>query len=59
MQHLPSAVVREASRGGDRLNRFADKFTYIGTRERLAMEETFEAKGAIAYAEAWHNCLTP
>ncbi|PAY07377.1 hypothetical protein CK489_16555 [Bradyrhizobium sp. UFLA03-84] len=31
---------------------FADKFAYIGTRERLAMEETFEAKGAIAHAEA-------
>ncbi len=29
---------------------FADKFAYIGTRERLAMEETFEAKGAIAHA---------
>ena len=31
---------------------FADKFAYIGTRERIAMEETFEAKGAVAYAEA-------
>ncbi|WP_210253988.1 hypothetical protein [Bradyrhizobium pachyrhizi] len=31
---------------------FADKFAYIGTRERLTMEETFEAKGAIAHAEA-------
>ena len=28
---------------------FADKFAYIGTRERIAMEETFEAKGAVAY----------
>lgn len=31
---------------------FADKFAFIGTRERLAMEENFEAKGELAYAEA-------
>jgi hypothetical protein len=31
---------------------FADKFAYIGTRERIAMEETFESKGAIAYGKA-------
>ncbi|MGN6310706.1 MAG: TnsA endonuclease N-terminal domain-containing protein [Xanthobacteraceae bacterium] len=31
---------------------FADKFAVIGTRERLALEETFETKGDLAYAEA-------
>jgi hypothetical protein len=31
---------------------FADKFAYIGTRERIAMEEAFEARGEIAYAKA-------
>ena len=31
---------------------FADKFALIGTRERLALEESFEAKGQMAYGRA-------